>query len=225
MKMIQSKKIPVGTLVKVRLILGCLVVLVCLAPRAEAQEYEIQQLILDVQKLAQEKQILNDLYKGYDILSKGYSAIRDISKGSFDLHRAFLDGLFTVSPVVKNYKRVADIINLQLQIVDEYKSAWSRFRQDPHFSPDELAMFMNNYSWLFDQTVKNLGTLTTILTEGQLRASDAERLEQIDGLYKDMQGKKVFLDSFNNRTALLSLSRAADEKEVAQLKLWYGLTF
>jgi hypothetical protein len=112
-----------------------------------------------------------------------------------------------------------------LRIVDEYKSAWSRFRQDPHFSPDELTMFMNIYSGLFDQTTKNLSTLTTILTDGQIRASDAERLEQIDVLYKDMQDKRVFLESFNNRTALLSLSRAADEKEVAQLKLWYGLTF
>jgi hypothetical protein len=207
------------------MMVGCLVLLSCVAPPAKAQEYEIEQLLLDLQKLAQEKQILSDLYKGYEILSKGYSAIRDISKGSFDLHKAFLDGLLAVSPVVRDYKRVTDIINLQWRIVDEYKSAWSRFRQDPHFSPDELALIMNIYSGLFDQSVKNLSTLAMILTDGQVRANDAERLDQIDGLYKDMQAKKIFLDSFNNRTALLSLNRSADQNEVEQVKWWYGLTF
>ena len=204
---------------------GCLVLLLGVTQRASCQEYEIEQLILDLQKLAQEKQILTDLYKGYEILSKGYSAIRDISKGSYDLHKAFLDGLLAVSPVVKNYKRVTDIIHLQLQIVESYKSYWSRFQQDAHFSPDELLLIMNVYSGLFDQSVKNLGALTMILTDGQVRANDAERLEQIDGLYKDMQAKKLFLDSFNNRTALLSLNRSTDQQEVDQVKWWYGLTF
>ena len=36
---------------------------------------------------------LKDMKEGYEIVSKGYSTIRDISKGSFNLHEAFLDGL------------------------------------------------------------------------------------------------------------------------------------
>ena len=34
-------------------------------------------------------------------------------QGNFNLHKAFLDGLMMVSPAVKKYKRVADIITLQ----------------------------------------------------------------------------------------------------------------
>ena len=67
----------------------------------KAQSYEAQQLLLDVQKLSQLKQMLADLKKGYEVLYEGYTNIKNISKGSFDLHQAFLDGLLEVSPAVK----------------------------------------------------------------------------------------------------------------------------
>jgi hypothetical protein len=206
---------------------GAIIILIGLLgginPRVLAQSFEAEQLLLDYQKLLQEKQILDDLYKGYQILSAGYTAIRDVSKGNFDLHKAFLDGLLAVSPVVRNYKRVADIINLQLVIVQRYKSAWARFQQDEHFTPGEIEMMGNMFAGLFDQTVKNLTTLSTILTDGALRASDAERLQQIDGLYVDMQGKSVEMDAFNNKAELLSLQRAKEGEDQKSVRLLYGL--
>src|SRR6476469_8862573 len=87
----------------------------------KAQTAEIQQLLLDMQKLSALKGILNDMYKGYEIVSNGYDAIKNISEGNFNLHEAFLDGLLVVSPTVQNYKRIADIINDQLMILKEYK--------------------------------------------------------------------------------------------------------
>jgi hypothetical protein len=195
-----------------------------LAFHAGAQSFEVQQLLLDIQKLAQEKQLLSDLYNGYQVLSSGYGAIRDVSKGSFDLHKAFLAGLLAVSPTVRNYKRVAEIIATQEKILSSYQSAWARVRQDPHFRPEEVVLTGNVYSALLDQTVKNLETLTTILTDGVLRASDGERLRRIDLLDRSMQEHWIFLQSLNNQAAVLSLQRATDQKDYEQVKRWYGLT-
>src|SRR5580692_2717144 len=100
-----------------------------------AQSYEVERLILDIQKLAQMKNILTDLYKGYEILNTGYNTIKNISEGNFNLHKAFLDGLLAVSPAVKNYQKALDIIDYESRIVSEYKSALSRFQQDKHFNP------------------------------------------------------------------------------------------
>ena len=191
--------------------------------KLHAQTFEMQELLLDIQKLAQEKQLLNDLYKGYEILSKGYGAIRDVTKGSFNLHKDFLDGLLAVSPAVKNYTRIADIISLQERILQEYTTSWSRFKKDSHFTPDELVFIGNVYSGLFSQTVKNLTDLTNMLTDGVYRASDAERLEQIDDLYRQMQGSQLFMSTFGNRTALLSLQRSADQNDYNTVKQLYGL--
>src|SRR6218665_2577336 len=90
----------------------------------KAQSFEVQQLLLNVEKLAQFKQILADLKKGYEIVSKGYTTIRDISQGNFKLHDLFLDALLQVSPTVRKYKKITDIIVMQIQLVKEYKAAW-----------------------------------------------------------------------------------------------------
>jgi len=205
-----------------RALLWQLLLAAAIAP-ARGQSFEAQQLLLDWQKLVQEKQILSDLYTGYQMLSKGYTTISDLSHGSFDLHKAFLDGLLAVSPAVKTYRRVADIIRLQEQILAQYHSAWSRFRQDVHFSAGELELIGNVYSGLIDRTVKNLADLTHVLTDGLFRASDGERLDEIDDLYRDMAGNQAFLSSFNNQTALVSLQRSVDLRDYQSVRQLYGL--
>lgn len=198
-------------------------VLVGLSQGATAQSYEVQQLILDWEKLAQLKNILKDMYKGYEIVEKGYTTIRDISHGNFDLHKAFLDGLLSVSPVVKQYYKVAEIIQYEAAIVREYKSAYSRFKADAHFTADEISYIGQVFDQLFDQTLKNLNDLVTVLTDGQLRASDDERLRQIDALHTDMRAKLLSLRRFNNQTTMLSMQRSRGLDDVNQVKNLYGL--
>ena len=99
-----------------------------------AQSDEAQQLLLNIEKLTQLKKILNEMYQGYKIVSKGYNTIKDISHGNFDLHKTFLDGLLEVSPAVKKYKRIVDIISLQSSLVKEYRSAFNRFKKSNRMS-------------------------------------------------------------------------------------------
>jgi hypothetical protein len=187
------------------------------------QSFELQQLILDIQKLSQLKAILKDLEDGYKVLDAGYSAIRDISKGSFNLHKAYLDGLLAVSPAVKNYERVADIIAMQVSLVEKYKQAWGLFKQDSHFRPEELSLLSTVYGNLLAASVKDLTTLAGIVTDGQIRASDAERLKQIDGIYAGMQEKSAFMDEMNGSTQMLSIQRASDLNDLQTTKQLYGI--
>src|SRR5579862_4090127 len=127
--------------------------------KSKAQAYELERLILDIEKLLQLKNILSDLYKGYEILTTGYNAIKSISEGNFNLHKAFLDGLLAVSPAVQKYERVVDIIKDQGKIVSEYKTAYNFFKQNPHFTPDELVYMSNVYDHLISNSEKNLTNL------------------------------------------------------------------
>src|SRR5690554_6616066 len=92
---------------------------------SSAQTNETAQLLLNVEKLAQFKQILADMKNGYDILNSGYSTIKDLSEGNFNLHKTFLDGLMEVSPTVKKYKRIAETIDYQLLLIKEYRLAFN----------------------------------------------------------------------------------------------------
>ena len=191
--------------------------------RSTAQVDELAQLALNIEKLAQFKQILSDLKKGYEILNGGYNTIKNISQGNFELHKLFLDGLLEVNPAVKNYKRVADIINYQIQIVKEYKIAFNRVKNGGWFNPDEIDYIGKVYGNLFNLSLKNLDDLFTVITSSKLRMSDDERLAAIDKIYMDMQDKLSFLRSFNNNNSILALKRAKESNEVKNLKQYYPL--
>lgn len=193
------------------------------AKKTYGQANELAQLALNIEKLAQFKQILSDLKKGYQIVSKGYTTVKDISKGNFSIHKVFLDGLMEVSPAVKNYRKVAEIIEFQIALVKQYKAAYKNFREQDTFSAGELEYLAAVYKNLFDQSLENLDELITVTTAGKLRMSDDERLAAIDRIYNDMQEKLLFLHDFNRSTALLSVSRAKEQRELKDLREIQGI--
>lgn len=181
-----------------------------------AQSTEAQQLLLNVEKLAQLKKILSNMKEGYEIVSTGYNTIKDISKGNFNLHDAFLNALLQVSPTVRKYKRVADIITCQSQIIKEYRSALSRFKSTNLFNTSEINYLEEVYKNLFDKSLQNLNELSIVITAGKLRMSDDERISAIDRIYKDVSDKLVFLRTFNNEGNILAVQRG---RELVDTKL------
>jgi hypothetical protein len=179
-----------------------------------AQSEEAQQLLLDVEKLAQFKQILSDLKKGYDIISSGYEAIKNISEGNFNLHQNFLNNLLQVSPAVQSYQRIADIISYQLRIVKEYKAAFNQFKTDKNFTVDEIDYVGKVYSHLLNASLKSLDDLITVITAGKLRMSDEERIKAIDHVWSDIGEQYSFLKDFNTSTAMLSEARQKEQEDV-----------
>jgi len=191
--------------------------------QAAAQSQEAQQLLLNVQKLAQLKQILKDMYKGYEVVSKGYNTIKNISEGNFDLHKVFLDGLMKVSPVVKNYKRVIDIIEKQGLIVKEYKSAFSRLKKTGQFNLTEINYMSGVYTRLLDRSLQDLNELLMVTTANQLRMSDEERLAAIDKIFAGMEDKLSFLRSFNRSTTVLAMQRGREAIDTKVSQQLYGV--
>lgn len=180
-----------------------------------AQTTEVQQLLLNYEKLNQLKNILRDMKKGYQVVSKGYTTIKNISEGNFNLHDTFISGLMTVSPAIKKYKRVPDIIRYQKSILNEYKSAFTRFKSSGSFSREEIEYLAKVYQNLFNQSVRNLDELATVITSSKLSMSDDERLAAIDRIFADTEEKLQFLRHFNKNTSILAIQR---DKEIRDVK-------
>jgi hypothetical protein len=175
-----------------------------------AQSAEAEQLLLNVEKLAQLKKILSRMKEGFTVVSQGYTTISNISKGNFNLHDAFLNALLQVSPAVRKYKRVADIIHMQSQIVQEYRTAANRFSGSGLFSGDELNYISSVHSNLLNKSLQNLGELSIVMTAGTLRMSDDERIATIDRVYTGISGQLNFLRGFNNEANVLARQRNRD---------------
>jgi regulatory protein YycH of two-component signal transduction system YycFG len=198
-----------------------ILIIVVLAASANAQTQEATQLLLNYEKLKQLEEILDNMYKGYKILTTGYNRIKDIAEGNYTLHQVFLDGLFAVNPSVAKYKRIPDIIRYQSLLMKEYRRAFNRFKNDPNLTPDEVKYLERVYSYLVKQSLRNLEELTMIVTANKLRMSDDERIQSIDRIYFDIENKLSFLRYFNNSTQVLVAQRAKEDSEVGTVKKLY----
>lgn len=154
----------------------------------------------------------------YDILTQGYNAVRDLARGNFSIHKVFLDGLMEVSPTVKKYHRIVDIVDLQLQLVKEYKQAFNRIKGSDLLNEGELDYIGRVYGQLVDRTMDNLDDLITVTTAGKLRMSDDERIATIDTIWSEMKDKLTFLRYFNNQTGVLLLQRSKEKADVKGLR-------
>jgi hypothetical protein len=201
-----------------RLIITLILICAGSVGKLPAQTQEAQQLLLNYAKLKQLEEILDQMYKGYKILTSGYKKIKDIAEGNFNLHKVFLDGLYQVNPQVKKYYRVAEIIKYQKLLVDEYKRATKRFKQTDHLTDDEIRYILNVFQFLGKQSLKNLEELIMIITANKLRMNDSERIAAIDRIFFELENELIFLRQFNASTDLLIAQREREQQEITQSK-------
>jgi hypothetical protein len=200
-----------------------LLLLFFLSSKSFSQTQAIQQLLLDVEKLTQLKSILTELKDGYKIVSNGYTTIKNISEDNFNLHDVFLKSLLEVTPAVKNYVRIKDIIDAQLSIVREYKNALKQFKGSGEFSVDEMGYLEKVYAHLFNHSLDNLQTMLMVITAGQLRMSDDERINSIDGVWKEVSQELTFLRHFNNQARILCLQRLKEKNDLSAMDQLYDV--
>lgn len=190
---------------------------------AQSVADDIQQLLLDVEKLSQLKQILTQMYREYTMLKKGYEEIKGLSQGTFSLHKAFLDGLLLVSPAVSSYNKVGNIISKEANLLRDYQAASRYFRNSGLFTSQELDGFATNYGIFLQRGQAAIDELTLVITDGELRMSDAERLSAIDRIDGDMTRRLSLLHSFNNSVALQAAQRAQTGREIGTVRGLYGI--
>jgi len=139
------------------------------------------------------------------------------------LYKEYYEELQKVKAVVSYYKRVKDITEKQVHLVEEYKRAWALFKKDKHFNSDELSYISRVYSGILDQSTKNLDQVVIVINSFQTQMSDAKRLEIINAAADGIDENYNDLKAFNQQGILLSLQRAKAKNDVDAVKRLYGL--
>ena len=115
------------------------------------------------------------------------------------LYADYFDELWKVKAALTYYHRVKEIIEGQVQMVREYKAAWSLFRQDKNFTPDELNYINNIYTGMFDESLKSIDQLFLVVNAFAAQMSDAKRLEIINTVSDNVEQQFMDLKEFNNQ--------------------------
>ncbi len=188
---------------------------------AMCQSQEIQQLQIDVQKLAQLRAMLSDLKEGYQVLARGYNSIRDLSQSNFNLHFQYLQSLLQVSPAVRNFSGVAAIVTSVHFLVSESRGTIRQFSSSGEFSEMEISYMTRVYSNLLNQSLQSLSDLATVLTPGALRMTDEARLQTIQKIETQVRDQQDFFTYFTNRAQLLSIQRTREVSDLSVINQLY----
>lgn len=155
--------------------------------------------------------------KGYDIASSGLNTVRDITNGEFSLHGTFLSSLKAVSPAIRNNAKVAEIIALQIAI----GSAFNGIGNSGLSLSDKLYL-QDVKEHLMEECVKDLEELLLVITSGKVEMTDDQRIKRLDRIYLSMRDKSAFAQNFSNQVGILIRQRANEQKEIEQIRRYYG---
>lgn len=151
--------------------------------------------------------------KGYKIVDQGLTTIGNIKNGDFNLHRDFFEALKEVNPKIRNSAQVAEIIALQISIVQTGERNLGRAKGSDLLSVKELDYIVRVYGRLLEQTADNIDELLTLVTDDQYELSDDERIRRINALHTDMQDKYGFVQWFGDQTDVLVTSRKKEQAD------------
>lgn len=160
---------------------------------------------------------------GYSIAKKGLGTIIGIKNDDLDQHRNYLASLAIVSPRIKQYRKVADIIALHKSIAKQSGNAIKSFRKNLYLTPKEIGYLQGVFDALLSDCLKNLDILLGLVTKGNLTMKDDERIMAIDKIYIDMQDKQEFVRAFNHSAAGLSIQRDNEGNQIIIAKKLNGL--
>jgi hypothetical protein len=157
--------------------------------------------------------------KGYAVVGDGIGLVRDISRGEFSLHEAFISGLAKVSPVVRNDFRVAEIVLLQAGIL----KAFNGIKGQDLLSADQLVYVAEVASGVINDCYADLAELLLVVTSGKLEMSDAERLDRLDQIYLRMLDRSGFSRWFCGDASLLLRQKKMEQQTLKNLRRYYGI--
>lgn len=185
----------------------------------------IKAVDLKVQRLQNETIWLQNAQKVLENqLSKlKLTEIADWTEKQKNLYSEYYEELWKIKSAIAYYKRIKDLSQRQVDIVDEYKWAWNLFKQDKHFTADELDYMQKVYAGILDESVKNVDQILLVVNSFKTQMSDAQRLEIISAAADRMDINYSDLKQFNTQNSWLSIQRAKSLDEAAKLKEIYGI--
>lgn len=149
--------------------------------------------------------------------------IKDWMEKQRMLYADYFDELRKVKTALTYFSRVKDIVDQQIAIVNEYRAAWSLFKQDRNFTPDEIDYMKNVYTGMLDETGKNVDQLFLVVNAFVTQMTDARRLEIINTVSNNVQQNLMDLKEFNEQNKMISLQRATEKNDIEYVKKLYGL--
>jgi hypothetical protein len=131
--------------------------------------------------------------------------------------------LWEVKAAISSYQRLAQLIDEDARIIQQYHQMMAILRQDSHFTPAELTSMTNTLTSILNQTAATFSQLQLVVNAFVTQMPDAGRLQIIDQTASQVERNDAAMQAFYQQDLLLSLQRAKDQDDITATKALYGL--
>jgi len=173
-----------------------------------------------VQQIAALKVYTEYLEKGYDIAKKGLGTIQSFTNGEFNLHNVFFGTLKAVSPKIKKYPRLADIIIMEAEIIQHSSKVYRSVKGNGVYHANEIEYVGRVFDRVLKDVESTISDLSDIITDDKYLMSDDERIERIEKLYLIVRGTYLFTKEFCDETIQLGAERSHEKEEIDLMWKW-----
>ena len=195
----------------------CTALLFAFAPTAKAQW-----VVTDPSNLAQgivntARQIVQTSTTATNMINN----FKEVQK-VYNQGKEYYDKLKAVNNLVKDARKVQQTVLLVGDVSEIYVKNFGKMMNDPNFNAQELSAIANGYSVLLNESVSLLKELKQIVNASTLSLNDKERMDIIDGVYKEVKEYHNLVRYFTNKNISVSYLRAKKANNSKRVLELYG---
>lgn len=168
--------------------------------------------------------VLKDL--GNTVVKKGndtQAIIKSLEDQTVQMHDEWYSSLLKINSVVANYQQVKSIWNYQNRTMSLYTQNIAQLRANPFLTPNQFQGMVKGYTTLLAENVGLLDDLTTILTPGSAKMTDAQRLKFINKISDKVTHQYQLVAYFTKRNQTIATQQTQAAQDAQTLKKLYGL--
>ncbi|MFN3801155.1 conjugal transfer protein TraI [Belliella pelovolcani] len=184
----------------------------------KAVDLQIQRLQLETVWLQNAQKTLENILSQLKL-----DEISNWAQRQGDLFGDYYNELWRVKNTITQYQRIRDIAQNQALLVREYQAVWSLLRNSANFSVAEINYMERVYSKILETSINNMQQIHVVVNAFRTQMSDAERLELIHRVDRDVRNNLADLRRFNRQNIGLDTQRGGNLLDLELIQQIHGL--
>lgn len=117
----------------------------------------------------------------------------------YEQSKKYYDALKSVNNLVKDARKVREIILMVGDVSDIYVTNFRKMMGDENFSPQELDAIAYGYTKLLEESNGVLQDLKQVVNMSTLSMTDKDRMDVVDECYREMQRYRNLTSYYTNK--------------------------
>lgn len=140
----------------------------------------------------------------------------------YEQYKQYYDALKSVNNLVKDARKVREIILMVGDVSDIYVTNFGKMMNDENFSPQELDAIAFGYTQLLEESNSVLQDLKQVINVSTLSMTDKDRMDVVDQCYREMRRYRNLVRYYTNKNIAASYLRARKKNDMDRVLNLYG---